>query len=61
MLIKEDDAYLRKIQFPDTLHKLIEVINSFSHVEKASLLKLIVFSIQNYFFIFFSNFWNNLL
>ena len=40
MLIKEDDSYLRKIQFPDTLHKLIEVINSFSHVEKASLLKL---------------------
>ena len=40
MLIKEDDTYFRKIQFPVSLHKLIEVINSFSHVEKASLLKL---------------------
>ena len=40
MLIVEDDTYFRKIQFPEVLHKLIDVINSFSHVEKASLLKL---------------------
>ena len=40
MLIKEDITYFRKINFPQILHKLIEVIHSFSHIEKASLLKL---------------------
>ena len=40
LLLQEDASYFRKIDFPDTLNKMIHVINSFSHLDKANTLKL---------------------